>query len=56
VLLPTALHLAHAHHLARTALRVLSDCAPDYTPRAVPNAVALAEGGDPAALRAASAV
>jgi DNA-binding GntR family transcriptional regulator len=44
-----------AHHLARTALRVLSDCAPDYTPRAVPLAVALAEGGDPAALRAASA-
>ncbi|HEY8116402.1 MAG TPA: GntR family transcriptional regulator [Actinomycetota bacterium] len=44
-----------AHHLARTALRVLSEHAPDYTPRAVPNAVALAEGTDPAALRAASA-
>jgi DNA-binding GntR family transcriptional regulator len=44
-----------AHHLARTALRVLSEYAPDYTPRAVPNAVALAEGADPAALRAASA-
>ena len=44
-----------AHHLARTALRVLSEYAPDYTPRAVPNAVALAEGTDPAALRAATA-
>jgi DNA-binding GntR family transcriptional regulator len=44
-----------AHHLARTALRVLSDCSPAYTPRAVPHAVALAEGADPAALRAASA-
>jgi DNA-binding GntR family transcriptional regulator len=44
-----------AHHLARTALRVLSDCAPDYAPRAVPLAVALAEGADPTALRAASA-
>jgi len=44
-----------AHHLARTALRVLSDCAPGYTPRAVPHAVALAEGADPVALRAASA-
>jgi DNA-binding GntR family transcriptional regulator len=43
-----------AHHLARTALRVLEDCAPDYTPRAVPQAVALAEGADPTALRAAS--
>jgi hypothetical protein len=41
-----------AHHLARTALWVLSDCAPDYPPRAVPHAVALAEGADPAALRA----
>ena len=38
-----------AHHLARTALRVLSDCAPDYTPRAVPQAVAIAEGADAAA-------
>jgi DNA-binding GntR family transcriptional regulator len=44
-----------AHHLARTALRVLSDCAPSYTPRAVPHAVAMAEGADPAALRAAPA-
>jgi DNA-binding GntR family transcriptional regulator len=44
-----------AHHLARTALRVLADCAPDYTPRAVPQAVALAEGADSAALQAASA-
>jgi DNA-binding GntR family transcriptional regulator len=44
-----------AHHLARTALRVLSEYAADYTPRAVPNAVALAEGGDRASLRAASA-
>jgi DNA-binding GntR family transcriptional regulator len=44
-----------AHHLARTALRVLSDCAPGYTPRAVPHAVALAERADPVALRAASA-
>ena len=44
-----------AHHLARTALRVLSDCAPDYMPRAVPHAVALAEGADPAAPRTASA-
>jgi DNA-binding GntR family transcriptional regulator len=43
-----------AHHLARTALRVLSDCAPGYAPRAVPHAVALAEGADPVALRAAS--
>ena len=33
-----------AHHLARTALRVLADCAPQYTPRAVPHAVALADG------------
>jgi DNA-binding GntR family transcriptional regulator len=44
-----------ANHLARTALRVLSDCAPDYTPRAVPQAVALAEGADPTVPRAASA-
>ena len=28
-----------AHHLARTALRVLTDCAPDYVPRAVPRGV-----------------
>jgi DNA-binding GntR family transcriptional regulator len=31
-----------AHHLERTALRVLTDCAPDYVPVAVPHAVALA--------------
>lgn len=30
-----------AHHLERTALRVLSDCAPDFTPVAVPHAVGL---------------
>jgi DNA-binding GntR family transcriptional regulator len=30
-----------AGHLARTALRVLADCAPDYVPVAVPHAVAL---------------
>jgi hypothetical protein len=30
-----------AHHLERTALRVLTDCAPDFTPVAVPHAVAL---------------
>src|SRR4029077_11866460 len=29
-----------AHHLERTALRVLADCAPDYEPAAVPLAVA----------------
>jgi len=38
-----------AHHLARTALRVLTDCAPDYVPRAVPHAVALIEGRQVAA-------
>jgi DNA-binding GntR family transcriptional regulator len=32
-----------AHHLARTALRVLADCAPEYVPVAVPHAVALIE-------------
>jgi len=32
---------ALAHHLARTALRVLADTAPDYVPTAVPRAVAL---------------
>jgi DNA-binding GntR family transcriptional regulator len=39
-----------AHHLARTALRVLTDCARDYQPVAVPHAVALIERqapGDP---------
>jgi DNA-binding GntR family transcriptional regulator len=30
-----------ANHLARTALRVLTDCAPEYVPLAVPHAVAL---------------
>ncbi|MER5348123.1 GntR family transcriptional regulator [Streptomyces mirabilis] len=30
-----------AHHLARTALRVLEHCAPDYEPMAVPHAVNL---------------
>jgi DNA-binding GntR family transcriptional regulator len=34
-----------AHHLARTALRVLADCSPDYVPTAVPHAVALIEEG-----------
>jgi DNA-binding GntR family transcriptional regulator len=40
-----------AHHLARTALRVLTDCAPDYEPAAVPHAVALIDRHPPAALR-----
>jgi DNA-binding GntR family transcriptional regulator len=40
-----------AHHLERTALRVLADCAPDYEPVAVPHAVSLIEGGAPASLR-----
>lgn len=34
-----------AHHLARTALRVLADCAPDYRPVAVPHAVVLIDQG-----------
>lgn len=34
-----------AHHLARTALRVLGDCAPGYQPRAVPQAVAMVDQG-----------
>jgi hypothetical protein len=38
-----------AHHLARTALRVLANCAPGYEPTAVPHAVALIEDGRPAA-------
>jgi DNA-binding GntR family transcriptional regulator len=38
-----------AHHLARTALRVLTDCAPDYVPLAVPHAVGLIEGRQTAA-------
>jgi DNA-binding GntR family transcriptional regulator len=33
-----------AHHLARTAIRVLSDCAPAYHPAAVQHAVAIAIG------------
>jgi DNA-binding GntR family transcriptional regulator len=40
-----------AHHLARTALRVLTDCAPDYVPGAVPHAVGLIDGRPPAQLR-----
>ena len=40
-----------AHHLARTALRVLADCAPAYVPVAVPHAVALIDRRPPAALR-----
>ena len=39
-----------AHHLARTALRVLADCAPGYEPAAVTHAVALIEDGRPAPL------
>jgi DNA-binding GntR family transcriptional regulator len=39
-----------ARHLARTALRVLSDCAPDHVPVAVPHA-ALIDRQPPAALR-----
>src|SRR6266705_1221630 len=34
-----------AHHLARTALRVLTDCAPEYVPTAVPHAVGLIDRG-----------
>jgi DNA-binding GntR family transcriptional regulator len=33
-----------AHHLSRTALRVLTDCKPDYVPVAVPRAVDLVTG------------
>jgi DNA-binding GntR family transcriptional regulator len=44
-----------AHHLARTALRVLTDCAPDYEPVAVPHAVALIDRHPPAALRLSGA-
>ncbi len=40
-----------AHHLARTALRVLTDCAPEFVPVAVPHAVALIDSSPPAALR-----
>lgn len=44
-----------AHHLARTALRVLTDCAPEYVPVAVPRAVALIDRQPPSALRLISA-
>jgi hypothetical protein len=37
-----------AHHLERTALRVLTDCAPDFVPVAVPHAVALIDRQAPA--------
>jgi len=43
-----------AHHLARTALRVLTDCAPEFVPVAVPHAVALIDRHPPAALRLAA--
>jgi DNA-binding GntR family transcriptional regulator len=36
-----------AHHLERTALRVLADCAPEYKPVAVPHAVALVDRTPP---------
>jgi len=39
-----------AHHLARTALRVLADCAPEFVPVAVPHAVALIDRDPPATL------
>jgi DNA-binding GntR family transcriptional regulator len=38
-----------AHHLQRTALRVLTDCASDFVPVAVPHAVALIESQPPSA-------
>ena len=44
-----------AHHLARTALRVLTDCAPDYVPVAVPHAMALIDLQAPAAPRLSGA-
>jgi DNA-binding GntR family transcriptional regulator len=40
-----------AHHLARTALRVLTDCAPDFVPVAVPHAVSLIDRQPPTVLR-----
>jgi DNA-binding GntR family transcriptional regulator len=40
-----------AHHLARTALRVLADCAPDFMPVAVPHAVSLIDRQPPTVLR-----
>jgi len=43
-----------AHHLERTALRVLTDCAPDFTPVAVPHALRLIMGA-PEPERAAQA-
>ena len=45
-----------AHHLERTALRVLADCAPGYEPAAVPHAVALIDREAPAALPLTSTV
>jgi DNA-binding GntR family transcriptional regulator len=42
-----------AHHLERTALRVLTDCAPEFVPVAVPHAVALIDR-EPSAARVAS--
>src|SRR6201987_2726045 len=45
-----------AHHLERTALRGLADCAPDYKPAAVPHAVALTAREAPAALPLTSTV
>jgi DNA-binding GntR family transcriptional regulator len=42
-----------AHHLARTALRVLDDCAPEYVPVAVPHAIDLVEHRRPSADRPA---
>jgi len=44
-----------AHHLARTALRVLTDCARTYVPVAVPHAVALIDRRPPASLRLTAA-
>ena len=43
-----------AHHLERTALRVLTDCSPDFAPVAVPHAVALIDRRAPAALQLTS--
>jgi hypothetical protein len=40
-----------AHHLERTALRVLADCAPEFVPVAVPHAVALIDRSASATLR-----
>lgn len=45
----TAVH-GLANHLARTALRVLTDCAPDYRPVAVPHAVSLIDRLGPSPL------